>query len=190
MKFYTVFFVGSKKQGLELLDEYDRLKFPDEHRSQKFHGGQRKAEVPIEVARLLSDHFKDSDTIYVHVDSTDTTAEDWEDHGSFGMVLKEIIISLNVTKMLTVDAPLIEHKDKFNDYTHYNDSCDDIPSRYLSDEKSQSAKKRSNIALNKRKKSGYVRAADTPGLSLRHVKKENLGRIMLTEHSVKIGIDN
>lgn len=110
MIFKIVIFPYSEKRGLQLLDEYERLAFPENQQTNTFQCGPTPINVPAEAARMLSDVFGDSTTAYFRIDSTLTAAEAWEEDGYNVMRLKNINLSSALNKMLTTERARLEHK--------------------------------------------------------------------------------
>jgi hypothetical protein len=85
MKFEVIAQVTSKKTGIDLDDEYDRLGF--EKRPEKFPMKQVTIEVSKEFAKENRELFGNGMTAYIQIDSEKTEAQDWEDWGSAGSML-------------------------------------------------------------------------------------------------------
>jgi len=110
------------------LDEYERLNFPEHQRKNKFEAGGADIDVPIEVARLLSNIFHDSTTAHIHIDSSLTSADSWEEDHYDVMRLKKIDLSELTCKMLTANRKQLEHKkagfDTFFEHENANDNIE------------------------------------------------------------------
>ena len=101
-----------KRRGLALLREYDRLKWPEEHRDNEFGRFGLSVTVPTNIAIKYPRHFENKDTVIATVDSYYTQAENWEHWGPHGMFLKSITLSsdamtniLEQEKSLTLTPP-------------------------------------------------------------------------------------
>lgn len=89
MKFKVIVVVTSRKTGVALDDEYDRIGFRELYRPRYFPEKQVTVEVDKEFARAHDDIFRGTDTGYIYLDSTQTEPEDWEDWGSVGHMLSQ-----------------------------------------------------------------------------------------------------
>lgn len=87
MDFSITISVTTDKKGAELLEEYDRLNF--ETRPSEFGVRRLTIGVDWDFVKQHKEAFKESNSITVHLDSLDTSAEDWEDWGSAGNVLSK-----------------------------------------------------------------------------------------------------
>lgn len=85
MKFTLKALIVSKKTGLALDDEYDRLGF--DRRPTKFPAKVLPVEVNKEFVREHKKLFGDEVEAIVMIDSEKTEKEDWEDWGSAGHML-------------------------------------------------------------------------------------------------------
>jgi hypothetical protein len=87
MKFQVRLTVSTQKAGLQLLDEYDRLGFAEEHRGDRFGYKFLNVRVSQEFAKAHKALFDDIGTYELHVDLSRTEPGDWESWGSAGVVL-------------------------------------------------------------------------------------------------------